>query len=219
MSFLGVLMLQTQFPRPVGDIGHPGSFDLPVRHRVVPEASPARVVRERAAGLLPAFIGAARALIDEGAAAITTSCGFMAIAQRELQAALPVPVWSSSLMLLPELDGRTPGVITIDAAALGAEHFHAVGADPRTPCEGIAPNSALARTLLGDALTLTVADAQEQVLAAGRRLLARHPQIDTLVLECTNLPPYAAALRQASGLPVHDVLTMLHARWAALRSA
>jgi hypothetical protein len=216
--FLGVLMLQTRFARPLGDIGHPGSFGMPVRHRVVPGATAARVVRERARDLLPAFVAAGRALVDEGAAALTTSCGFMAVMQRELQAALPVPVWTSSLLLLPQLAHRKPGVITIDAPALGAGHFIGVGADPLTPVEGITPGSALQRCLLGDEATLDAADARAEVVAAGQRLLARHPQLDTLVLECTNLPPYAPALRAATGLAVHDVLTMLHERWAALET-
>lgn len=216
MPFLGVLMLQTRFPRPLGDIGHPGSFAMPVRHRVVADATPARVVHDRAAGLLPAFVAAGRSLVAEGAAALTTSCGFMALMQRELQAALPVPMWSSSLLLLPELRGRRPGVITIDAQALGPDHLRAVGADPQTPCEGITPGSALYRTLIEDLPTLDAIDAEAQVVDAAKRLLARCPDVDTLVLECTNLPPHAPVLRQATGLPVHDALTMLHGRWAAL---
>jgi hypothetical protein len=55
------------------------------------------------------------------------------------------------------------------------------------------------------------------MLAAGTRLCARHPDIDTLVLECTNLPPYAPALRSATGLAVLDVVTLLTQRMAALR--
>jgi len=54
------------------------------------------------------------------------------------------------------------------------------------------------------------------VLAAGQRLLQRHPSIDTLVLECTNLPPYAAALRSATGCTVLDVVSLLETRMAGL---
>jgi len=78
-------------------------------------------------------------------------------------------------------------------------------------------SSALQRTLLQDLAELDEADARQQVLAAARRLRARHPDIDTLVLECTNLPPYAAALRQATGLLVLDVVTLLNQRMAALQ--
>ena len=219
---LGVLMLQTRFPRPLGDIGHAQTFNFPVLRRLVHGATPERVVRGRDVAALQPFITTARQLVAEGCTAITTSCGFLALWQRELQAALfgppLVPVWTSSLLQLADVPGRLCGVITIEAASLTPEHFTAVGADPQTPVEGITPGCPLHRTLLQDLPQLDEADAQAQVLAAAQRLLARHPQVNTLVLECTNLPPYAAALRQAAGLPVLDVVTMLNARWAAHRA-
>ena len=216
MPTLGLLMLQTRFPRPLGDIGHPQTFNFPVRRRVVQGATPERVVRGRDPAAVQPFIDAAQALVAEGCDAIATSCGFLALWQRELQAALPVPVWTSSLLQLAELRHRRCGVITIEAASLSAEHLLAVGADPATPVEGITPGSALHRTLLQDLPTLDEADAQAQVLAAVARLRQRHPDIDTLVLECTNLPPYAPALRLATGLPVWDAVTLLERRMAAL---
>jgi hypothetical protein len=215
---LGILMLDTRFPRPLGDIGNPASFAFPVRHRIVPGARAAAVVRGDDPALLEPFVAAGRALVREGAVALTTSCGFLARWQRELQAALPVPLWSSSLLELAELqrEGRRCGVITIEAASLGRAHFEAVGADPDTPIEGITPGSPLHRTLLEDRTELDASDAQAQLLAAGARLLQRDPGLEVLVLECTNLPPYAAALRRASGRAVHDALTMLQRRMAEL---
>lgn len=216
MPTLGLLMLDTHFPRPPGDIGHPQTFSFPVLRRVVQGASPAQVVRGNDVAALGSFVDAARALIDEGAAAIATSCGFLALWQRELQAALPVPVWTSSLLQLAGADPQRCGVITIEAASLTPAHLLAVGADPATPVEGITPGSALHRTLLQDLPELDMADAPAQVLAAGQRLLRRHPTIDTLVLECTNLPPYAAALRSATGCTVLDVVSLLETRMAQL---
>mgnify|MGYP001764103172 CR=1 FL=1 len=215
---LGILMLETRFPRPPGDIGHPDTFAFATRRHVVAGASPERVVRSDDPALLWPFIAVARQLVAEGCGALTTSCGFLARWQRELQAAVPVPVWSSALLQLAEAQaqGRRCGVITIEAASLGAAHFEGVGADPATPVEGITPGSALHRTLLQDLPELDETDARAQVLAAAARLLAREPRIDTLVLECTNLPPYAPALRAATGLPVLDVVTLLNARMAAL---
>ena len=217
---LGVLMLQTRFPRPLGDIGHAQTFGFPVLRRVVQGATPECAVRGLDAAALMPYINTARQLVAEGCTAITTSCGFLALWQRQLQAALqPVPVWTSSLLQLADVaPGRRCGVITIEESSLTPAHFIAVQADPQTPVAGIAPGSALHRTLLQDLPLLDEADAQAQVLAAAQRLLAGHPQVNTLVLECTNLPPYAAALHQATGLPVLDVVTMLNARWAVHRA-
>ncbi len=215
---LGILMLDTGFPRPLGDIGHAGSFGFPVRYKVVRGADPARVVRGDDPALIEPFVRAGLELVREGAVALGTSCGFLARWQHELQAALPVPVWSSALLVLPGLAraGVRAGVITIEAASLTRLHFEAVGAHPATPVEGIAPGTPLHRTLLENRAELDAADAEQQVLAAGRRLQARHSGLQALVLECTNLPPYAAALQAATGCAVHHVVSLLHERMALL---
>jgi hypothetical protein len=203
-------MLDTRFPRVVGDIGNPATFDFPVLYRTVRGASPQRVVRERDPALLQPFIDAGLALVDEGAGAITTSCGFLALFQRELQAALPVPVWTSSLLQLAGLDDAA--VVTADAAALSPDHLRAAGAAADTPIEGLAPGCAFQRTLLNDDATLDVDDARAQTVAAALRLTARHRRLSTIVLECTNMPPYADAVRAATGRTVLDITTLLRQR-------
>ena len=213
MNQLGVLMLDTRFPRVIGDIGNAASFDFPVRYLVVRGASARRVVRERDPALLQPFIDAGRALVDEGATAITTSCGFLVLFQRELQAALPVPVWTSSLLLLAELSGTGAGVVTVDAASLNADHLRAAGAPLDTPIEGLAPGCAFQRTLLNDAASLDTDNARAETIAAALRLTARHPALSTIVLECTNMPPYADAVRAATGRAVLDITTLLRQRF------
>jgi hypothetical protein len=201
--WLGILMLETRFPRPPGDVGHRASWRMPVVYRTVRGATPQRVVREADARLLAPFVEAALALQAEGAAAITTSCGFLWRHQVALQAALDVPVWASSLLLLDELP--RPGVITVDAASLALTGV---------PVEGLAPGCALQRTLLDDLPTLDLAAAESETVAAAQRLVARHPQVEHIVLECTNLPPYAAAVERATARPVHHLMSIVHTRWA-----
>lgn len=213
MTTLGVLMLETRFPRVPGDIGHPATFAHAVRYAVVRGASPQRVVREGDGSLLAPFVEVGLGLAGHGVDAITTSCGFLVLFQRELQAALPVPVWTSSLLLLAQLGSA--GVVTVDAASLGPAHLQAAGADPATPIEGLAAGCAFQRTLLDDEPTLDSADAEAQTVAAARRLVARHPGLTDLVLECTNMPPYADAVRAATGRRVHDITTLIAARLRA----
>src|SRR5664279_2180902 len=108
MRALGVVMLDTRFPRLRGDIGCAGTFAHPVRYRVVQGAVPKRVVIEGDRSLLEPFIAAARALEAEGCAAIATSCGFLALFQDEMQAAVGVPMWTSSLLLVAEAEAMLP---------------------------------------------------------------------------------------------------------------
>jgi hypothetical protein len=218
---LGILVLDTRFPRVPGDVGNPASWPFPVRVAVVRDATPERVVRRRAEGLLDGFVAAGRSLADDGAGALVTTCGFLALHQRALAARLPVPFASSSLLLVPLLAAllpadRRPGVITVDAAALTADHLAAVGADPATPVAGVAPEGEFARTFLGNLPTLDTAAAEREVLDAGARLVAAHPDVGAIVLECANMPPYARALRARLGLPVYDMIDLGKGLYAGL---
>jgi Asp/Glu/hydantoin racemase len=216
--FLGVLMLETRFPRLPGDVGNPSTFDFAVRHAVVRGASARRVVQPGDPQLLEPFLAAARALVREGAAAVTTSCGFLVLYQATLQAALDVPVWTSSLLRVPELQAQLAphervGIVTVDAASLAASHLRAAGADPATPYEGLAPGCAFQRALLDDAPAFDPADAEAATVQAAQNLVRRRPDVAAIVLECTNMPPYADAVRRATGRPVHDLTTLLRERY------
>jgi Asp/Glu/hydantoin racemase len=224
-NVLGVLMLDTGFPRPPGDIGNAATFAGPVLYRVVEGAFPKRVVIERDRALLAPFIEAARALVAAGADAIATSCGFLALFQRELEAAVDVPVWSSSLLLVKALDarlaatGQRAGIVTADAASLGADHLAGAGAPADTPIEGLSSASAFRRTLLDNRAELDVDEARRATVAAALRLVERHPEVGAIVLECTNMPPYASAVRAATGRPVHDITTLIAERLPAAKRA
>jgi hypothetical protein len=213
-TFLGILMLDTQFPRPLGDVGHAGSWRVPVQLQVVRGAHPHRVVPATDGDLLQPFIAAGQKLVDAGALAITTSCGFLVRWQSQLQAALPVPVWTSALLALPGLP--TPGVMTVSAAHLGATELRAAGAPLDTPVEGLTEGCYLQTVLLGNRTELDLQQAQADAVAAARRLVGRHPRLQTILLECTNLPPYAAAIERATGRPVHHLMSLVHERWELL---
>lgn len=206
---LGVIMLDTRFPRPLGDIGHPASFGVPVRQQVVTGAWPATVVQSAegllAAGLLPAFADAARALQAEGVRAITTSCGFLVLLQQALQAAVDVPLVTSSLLSLPDCLAHEAqvGVLTIRADRLQPAHLLAAGVPPArlrdVLVQGTDPDGAFARPILGNHDTIDFAAAEADVVAAALALQARAPWLRTVVLECTNLPPHAAAIERHTG--------------------
>ena len=110
--------------------------------------------------------------------------------------------------------GQRVGIVTADAASLSADHLGAVGAATDTPIEGLASDSAFRRTLLENRAELDADEAGRATVAAALRLIERHPEVAAIVLECTNMPPYAAAVRAATGRPVHDITTLIAARLA-----
>lgn len=210
---IGVLMLETRFPRPVGDVGHPESFaqlGLHAIHRVLPGASPQRIVSPDDPGLLHEFIAAGLSLVAQGATLITTSCGFLARYQAAMSEALPVPVITSSLLLCAALP--RPLVLTIDAASLSPELLRAAGVPKDTTVIGVPPESHFRQQILGNQPTLDLARAEAELVALVKGLKTSHPEAQSLVLECTNMPPYAEALAAASGLPVHHLMSAIAER-------
>ena len=215
-GFLGVLTLDTRFPRLPGDIGNPMSFGVPTMTRVVRGARPDLVVQpaaaQREAGLVAPFIRALRGLEAAGASATTTSCGFLLLMQEELQAQAKVPVVTSSLMLLPGLleAHRKVGVLTVSAKHLGEEFLVAAGVPASrmddVAIEGVDAEGEFARTFLENRDTMHFARARRDVVEAAERLHARAPQVTQLVLECTNMPPYVREIEQATGLRCWSLL-------------
>jgi len=211
---VGILMLETRFPRIPGDMGNAETWPFPVLYKVVPGASPRRVVCEKAAGLLDEFLAAADELVRHGADGITTTCGFLSLYQQEIAAHVRVPVATSSLMQIPSIErvlppGRRVGVLTVSAANLTREHLHAAGADPATPVVGTDGGSEFSRVMINDEERLDIAAAERDILAAGDTLVASHDGIGAVLLECTNMVPYARALSQHLRLPVFSIYTFV----------
>jgi Asp/Glu/Hydantoin racemase len=213
---LGIIMLNTRFPRVVGDIGNPETFPFPVRYRIVEQATVDQVVRADglSAALVDGFVAAAHELAAAGVAGLTTSCGFVAICQRELARRCPLPMVASSLCQVPLVQAALPadrrvGVLTIDARKLTPAHFAAVGAAADTPFVGTESGAELTRVIEQDLPELDPAQACRDVLQAGEALLAQAPDVGAIVLECTNMAPYARALAAHLGLPVFDILSLL----------
>ncbi len=220
---LGILMLEARFPRILGDMGNGLTWNFPVLFRVVRGASPTRVVEQGATGLLDAFIEAARDLVDLGAEGITTNCGFLSLFQRELAAAVQVPVATSSLMQVPWVQATLPpgqrvGVITVNKAGVTPRHLEAAGVPLDVPIEGTEGGREFFRVLIrAEKKDLDVDLARQDILDAAARLVTTHPEVGAIVLECTNMPPYAADVAEATGLPVHDIYSMINWFQAGLR--
>lgn len=206
-------MLDTQFPRPVGDVGNPDSYRYPVVLRRVPQATPTRVVHERAAGLVDDFCDAARALQDAGCRAIITSCGFLALHQQRMADAVDIPMGTSALLLIPLLrtllgSRATVGVLTASSASLSDDHLRAVGADPATPIQGMPPDSAFARVIIGNQSVGDMAQVGQDVVDGALALVRNAPHIGAILLECTNMGPYRERIAALCGRPVFDLIDL-----------
>lgn len=212
---VGILMVDSTFRRFVGDIGNAMTWPFAVQYRVVRGATPAKMVNLHGENILSPFIEAADELIADGVDGIATTCGFLALYQKELAAHCPVPVATSALLQVPMVARLIPpdrrvGVLTYSAEALTAAHLDAVGVDPDTAVVGMPEGSEFYRWIMEGDATVPFSKLRTEVIEAAKRLVREHPATGAIVNECTNLTPFSADIARETGLPVFDMVTMMH---------
>lgn len=220
---IGVLGGDSYFPKPPGHIKHAPSFDFPILYRTIPGATIQRILHQPDDGLCEEVCEVARELEREGVRAITGSCGFLALFQQALSEAVSVPVYSSSLIQIPLVhhmlpDNKRVGVLTADKSCLTERHLQAVGADDiPIAIEGLESSTEFREVILdGLRVDMDVALVEAEVIAAAQRLQTANPDLGAIVLECTDLPPYAHAIQRVTGLPVFDLTTLTNMVYQAV---
>lgn len=211
---IGILILDATYPCIPGNVGNASTFPFPVRYKVVKEASIERLIKKRDKTLVQPFIDAAIELQEEGVKAITGACGFMALFQREVSAAVDVPVFLSSLLQIPfiyQIKNQKIGIITADSKSLTPEHFISVGVNKEIPLliGGMEDQKEFREAILEEKGTLDSDLIESEVVGVAKKLITENPDIGALVLECSDLPPYAHAIQKEVNLPIFDFTTMI----------
>lgn len=219
---VGIIILDTRFERVPGDVGHAETFDFPVQYEVAQGLRKGSHLKPDDPAVLAEFIRAGEKLIAQGVSGISTSCGFLSIFQPYLTERLGVPVATSSLLQVPLVQqllppGQRVGAVTANAANLTPKHFESVGAPGDTPFTGLNTEGRFRANLSQGNPAIDPKDHEHDVLEAVERLLAAHPDVGAIVLECTNMSPYSAAVEKRFGLPVYDVVTLIEWFQAGLR--
>jgi len=212
-AVIGILMLDTKFPRIQGDVGNAMSYDFPVIFKVVKGATVKKVVFESDLTLYEAFLNAAKELEGLGVKAITTSCGFLSVFQDELARNLRVPIFTSTLMLVPlayRLTMGRVGIITANAKTLTRIHLEKAGIDlERIPIAiaGLEEKPEFRRVILEDGTDMDPDKIEKEVVEASEELIKKYKDIKSLVFECHNLSPYSKTIQERIGLPIFDFIS------------
>ena len=210
---IGVLMLDCNIPFIPGDVGNASTFDFPVLHRLVPGATAAAVVERQDEDLTEAFVREAVALERQGVRAVTGDCGYMGAFQGPVSEALSIPVFMSTLMqasLLASMLGsqRRLAVIVANSASVSPRLLDSVGlsqpVSKRCVFQGLEHTEAFRGTFLGESGELEPRAVEREVVETSLELVSREPDIGAFLFECSDLPPYAAAVQRETGLPVFD---------------
>lgn len=222
---VGILVIEGYFPRLPGAIGNATTFPFPVLHRVVEGATGTRTVRElgeldpgdpRYRAAVEPWIEGAQALEREGVRGISTSCGFASVFQEEMAASVDVPVFATSLLLVPMIErafkrGGRIGILTADSRMLGPGHFEGAGIDPGTVVvRGLENGPVFEAMAYHDQHELDVDALEAEVVDAARSLFDSGERVDAILLECSLFPPFAAAVQAAVQRPVFDFTHLIN---------
>jgi hypothetical protein len=211
---IGILLLDTSVPFIPGDVANASSYDFPVRFQKVEGFTVARALGKDPL-IYPALLRAAEDLVQQGVRAVTGDCGFMALHQKKLAKELDVPVFLSSLLQIPFIlsvigEGRKVGILAADGTSLDGDLLDCVGVGgkKRLVIEGLQTYPNFHSFAIAESGELDFTAVREEVVAAARKV-AEDNDVAALLLECSLLPPYGAAIQEAVGLPVFDYITMI----------
>jgi len=227
-QIIGVLMLDTRFPRPPGDIGNAASYRFPVRYKKVEGAITTKIMgREPSKDLLRPFIEGAIELEKEGVKGITTSCGFLAPFQKQIAEAVGVPVFTSALIQVPMVRTmlgplKRIGIFTERAENLNEHHFNGVGwsaATANVHIKGMPHDAVFPKVYIGNGNELDTDVLEQEMVQMTREFMAECPDAGAIVLECTNMCPFSHAIAAASGLPVFDINSLINMFYGCCRPA
>jgi hypothetical protein len=209
---LGIMLLDTQFPRIPGDVGHPASYPFPTRMVTISGATVQRVIYEADPTVLALLVDGARQLEAEGVCAITSSCGFLSPFQERVSRAVEVPVFLSSLIQVPlvyTLTQNRVAILTASKTDLNPHVLTSAGIPDSIPLAiaGLQDTPAFRDPILNNRTTLNKTEIQKSVVEIATGLLSEYPDIASFVLECHNLAPYGNAVSSATGKPVFDIIS------------
>ena len=190
----------------------------------IPGACGKTVIQDPDPAVMQRMIDKAAELESMGVRCITTSCGFNAIFQKEISSALKIPFFSSSLVQIPFIramygNSRDIIVITARKANLKEEHFNATGTYDMSGLHiyGMREECGEWKKMGEDFnAELDLALLEEQFVTIVLNAVREHPETVAIVYECTDMPPFSEVVRNTTGLPVFDFVTMTEYVYSAV---
>lgn len=220
---LGIIVWRTWYPALIH--GHHNvvtTYDFPVRIKFIENyRAPEDKKEEWLNWNIPKYIEVAKELESEGVAAICTNCGLTGTMQEEISNAVDIPVFTSSLMQVPFVScsigkKKKVGILIASAEMARAQNFKMLrmcGIDESIPIVLIGMDESedvdIWRTQFRPGSGYDPKKVEKVIVAVANKMIADNPDIGAIVLECTEMPLYAAAIRDATGLLVFDSSTMV----------
>ncbi len=210
---LGIIALEVDYPLVPGNVVNASTYDFPVRVKVVKGTTTERIFRNDRT-LLDDFIAAAKELEADGCRAIGGACGYFANFQQELAECVDIPVFSSALIQIPWIrtglkKGQKIGIICAKSDSVTPELLKSVGVDDASDLifAGLEKTSEFGPMVYKETIDCVNGIVRKEVVETAVKL-AEENNLGAILLECSDLPPYAADIQRAVNLPVFDYISM-----------
>jgi Asp/Glu/hydantoin racemase len=215
---VGIIYIEdVWYPMLPGNAVNAYTYDFPVRMKAVPNLDIDRLFRADPA-IADEIIAIGRHMIEkEGVRALCSACGFFGHFHRQVAEALDVPVALSSLVQVPWIrsiikPSQKIGVLTADASSLSRKLLrNCFIDDPEILVIKDLRHGPAFSAILEYRGQFDNGKVQAEVVSAALELLDEDCDIGAILLECSDMPPYAAAVQAATQLPVFDFITLI--RW------
>ncbi|MFC1904105.1 aspartate/glutamate racemase family protein [Chloroflexota bacterium] len=219
---IGIIRTDCALPFLPGDVANATTFNFPVLYRLVKGVTPERIFAADPA-LIDELITAGKELEKDGVRAIGgTTCGFYGNFQKEVAAALDVPVFLSSLLQVPLINralkpDQKVGIITANSTALTPKLLSSCGVDDlsRVVIAGAQDLPEFKKLLLSTG-HYNAAKIEPELVSLAKQLVKNNTDIGAILLECAQLPTFAWAIQNAVRLPVFDFSTMINWVYSAV---
>ncbi|MBW2592705.1 MAG: aspartate/glutamate racemase family protein, partial [Deltaproteobacteria bacterium] len=149
--------------------------------------------------------------------AITSDCGYMIRFHRQVAEAVNIPVIFSSLLQIPLIaatlgHNQAVGIICANRQRLTPDllTFAGVQKSIKVVIRGMEDSRAFRGPILDETGTLDDTAIGKEVVIRAEEMVTSHPETGAILLECSNLPPYAHAVQKATGRPVFDFTTLIN---------
>lgn len=222
---IGIALLDQLDSQPLipGNVGNASTYGFPVRLKIIKglHDNPYAPVRDEHNSYTPDVrrtVDTVKELEADGVRAVVLSCGFFSVVQEVLTEEVDIPVFTSPLLLVPlisRLIGRRKkvGIITASKTRLTREFLEPVGITDSIPyiVEGLEASTEFYACFMGGTrTTLDVELLRQEVVSIADNFVNNNPEIGALLLECSDLPPFAADIQESTGKPVFDFITFVN---------
>jgi len=212
---IGIIHLEVWYPLLPGNVVNATTYPFPVRYKLLTGGT-----QDRIHGADPSIaelvINAGRELEQEGVRAIAGACGYLGNYQQQVTAALNVPVFLSSLLQVPMIyhalkPGQRIGILCADGPALTSQLLENCGVTPEIPIAvlGLEDRPAFSSITYSKG-EFNFEQIQKEVVDGACQLAEEYHDIGAILLECSDMPPFAWAVQAAVKRPVFDFVTMIN---------